>query len=410
MVSVRPFQFSGLPRFTKQQVALQESLAGYLSYRPFQPEFAALLEKLLSDLFKVPCHISSASIKTIRRADLSATLPQTGCIVVVGTAPAEQKILVEVGHATAALAVERLLGGTGEGESGSALRPLTDLETGVLSFPLLRVLSHFAQGWERGTELGLSLDAFASNVEQVGHVVEQAAEFVQLSFGLTLGNHNGYARIFLPETLVTQRFGKPVAQSGISPQDLAYMRQRLDSIGDQDLMARLTISKVDLQPVDIANVEAGDIIVLENHHLKQTPDGLTGDVFVTLGAGKNGGFVARLRNDESEAEQALLEVVKIVSQEQPVEKSMAAEEKPDNLPETEGLLRDIDASVVVELGRIRMNTAQVVRLRAGQVLRLTRGPNDPVDLVVNGKLFARGELIEVEGELGVRLTQVAGAQ
>ena len=86
-----------------------------------------------------------------------------------------------------------------------------------------------------------------------------------------------------------------------------------------------------------------------------------------------------------------------------------AEGSDENLAETEGLLRDIAAPVVVELGRIRMNAAQVVRLHKGQVLRLARGPNDPVDLVVNGKLFARGELIEVEGELGVRLVQIIGA-
>jgi flagellar motor switch protein FliM len=54
-----------------------------------------------------------------------------------------------------------------------------------------------------------------------------------------------------------------------------------------------------------------------------------------------------------------------------------------------------------------MTTAQVIRLRAGQILRLGRGPNDTVDLVVNNRVFARGELIEVDGELGVRLVQLA---
>lgn len=87
----------------------------------------------------------------------------------------------------------------------------------------------------------------------------------------------------------------------------------------------------------------------------------------------------------------------------------SATDSADNLNETQGLLRDVEAPVVVELGRIRMNAAQVTRLRAGQLLRIPRGPNDPVDLVVNGKLFARGELIEVDGDLGVRLLQVAGS-
>jgi flagellar motor switch protein FliM len=96
----------------------------------------------------------------------------------------------------------------------------------------------------------------------------------------------------------------------------------------------------------------------------------------------------------------------VVSDESQVLKAPRVE---DNLGETQGLLRDVAAPVVVELGRIQLSITQVARLRNGQILRLPRGPNDPVDLVVNGKLFARGELIEVDGELGVRLLQVTGA-
>ena len=95
--------------------------------------------------------------------------------------------------------------------------------------------------------------------------------------------------------------------------------------------------------------------------------------------------------------------------EQPEEIELAPTEVEDNLEETEGLLRDVEAPIVIELGRLQMNTAQVIRLKAGQVLRLPRRATDPVDLVVNDKVFARGELIEVDGELGVRLVQVTGA-
>jgi flagellar motor switch protein FliM len=59
--------------------------------------------------------------------------------------------------------------------------------------------------------------------------------------------------------------------------------------------------------------------------------------------------------------------------------------------------------VVVELGRIKTTAGDVVALRPGQILELRRAPNDPVDITVNGRLVAKGELVEVEGELGVRL-------
>ena len=50
----------------------------------------------------------------------------------------------------------------------------------------------------------------------------------------------------------------------------------------------------------------------------------------------------------------------------------------------------------------------VVGLRAGQVIELNRGPGEPVELSVNGKVVARGELVEVEGQLGVRILSLAG--
>ena len=75
----------------------------------------------------------------------------------------------------------------------------------------------------------------------------------------------------------------------------------------------------------------------------------------------------------------------------------------DNLAETEGLLNDVPLPVVVELGRIKTTAGDIVKLRPGHILELRRAPNDPVDITVNGKMVGKGELVEVEGELGVRL-------
>ncbi len=68
------------------------------------------------------------------------------------------------------------------------------------------------------------------------------------------------------------------------------------------------------------------------------------------------------------------------------------------------LLNDIPLHVAIELGRIAMSAEQVVALRSGQVINVGKGPNDGVDLSVNGKIVAHGELVEIEGQLGVRVT------
>ncbi len=76
------------------------------------------------------------------------------------------------------------------------------------------------------------------------------------------------------------------------------------------------------------------------------------------------------------------------------------------LAESANLLNDVAVSMVVELGRVGVSAADVVQLRPGQVIELSRSPGDPVDLVVDNKRIGRGELVEIEGELGVRILSI----
>ena len=63
--------------------------------------------------------------------------------------------------------------------------------------------------------------------------------------------------------------------------------------------------------------------------------------------------------------------------------------------------------ISVELGHIRARVEELSTWTAGAVLPLGRRPGDPVDLVCDGKIIARGEVVRVEGELGIRLLWVA---
>jgi len=165
MPKVRPFTFAGLPKITAEQAAVQESLATYLSYRPFQPGFAESLGAVLERHLKVPCGISVSEIRPVRPAELSVILPQTACLVVVGAAPEAHKILVDLDLVLAGFAIDKLLGGTGEG--GPILGPLTPIEEGVLSFIVLKVLKYVNEVPLNGRQLALTLDRFASKLGDV---------------------------------------------------------------------------------------------------------------------------------------------------------------------------------------------------------------------------------------------------
>ena len=72
-------------------------------------------------------------------------------------------------------------------------------------------------------------------------------------------------------------------------------------------------------------------------------------------------------------------------------------------------LADVEMLVTVELGRTRMNVADLLELGPGSVIELDRTAGSPIDLLVNGTLIARGEVVVIDEEYGIRLTEIVGS-
>jgi flagellar motor switch protein FliN/FliY len=72
------------------------------------------------------------------------------------------------------------------------------------------------------------------------------------------------------------------------------------------------------------------------------------------------------------------------------------------------LLHDVEMGVTAELGRTRMLVREVLDLVPGSVIELDRAAGSPVDVLVNGTLIARGEVVVIDEEFGIRITEVLG--
>jgi flagellar motor switch protein FliN/FliY len=70
------------------------------------------------------------------------------------------------------------------------------------------------------------------------------------------------------------------------------------------------------------------------------------------------------------------------------------------------LLLDIPLDVTVELGRARLELRELLALASGSVVELGKLAGEPLDVLVNGKLVARGECVVVNDKFGVRLTDI----
>jgi flagellar motor switch protein FliN len=77
---------------------------------------------------------------------------------------------------------------------------------------------------------------------------------------------------------------------------------------------------------------------------------------------------------------------------------------------TMSLLLDVDLPVSISFGKTHLAMRDVIKLTTGSIVELNRGVNEPVEVLVNGSLVARGEVVVVEGNYGVRILEIASRQ
>lgn len=72
------------------------------------------------------------------------------------------------------------------------------------------------------------------------------------------------------------------------------------------------------------------------------------------------------------------------------------------------MTENITIPLVIELGRKPMTLQQVGELQKDQVIELSQKPSDPVNLMISGKSIGQGELVEIEGQMGVKILSLSG--
>ena len=71
-----------------------------------------------------------------------------------------------------------------------------------------------------------------------------------------------------------------------------------------------------------------------------------------------------------------------------------------------GLIMDVPLEVTVELGRTAKSISEILNFAPGTIIELDRIAGEPIDVLVNGKLVAKGEVVVIEESFGVRVTEI----
>jgi flagellar motor switch protein FliN/FliY len=115
--------------------------------------------------------------------------------------------------------------------------------------------------------------------------------------------------------------------------------------------------------------------------------------------------------DRATIEELLLEQAPATKAGQPVIEDIELEPlvplDDDSSADTDiGLLLEVPLSISVELGRTSLTIRELLALGQGSILQLDRHAGEPVDVLVNGKRLARGEVVVIDEDFGIRVTEV----
>lgn len=225
----------------------------------------------------------------------------------------------------------------------------------------------------------------------------------------------GWARLLVGSEL---RLGIPPAPSPAATQRLWDRRTRLAP-------ARVTLHIEAgygfLPGRAVVGLAPGDVVVLDHFGPKPVTGG---PVWLRLGGGAytahlDGAGVTLLSsfNLRAQAEAHAMTTAQ-EAQAQTHDTAADADSKRDGAPtatgrttepapaQTEHLLRELPVQLTCEIGRVTLSAREVLELRPGAVLPVGRPLAGPVDLTAGGRVLARGELVDVEGEIGVRITEL----
>ncbi|HEX3011061.1 MAG TPA: flagellar motor switch phosphatase FliY [Syntrophomonadaceae bacterium] len=91
---------------------------------------------------------------------------------------------------------------------------------------------------------------------------------------------------------------------------------------------------------------------------------------------------------------------------QPVQFAALSGGGPTNMPQNIGLIMDVPLDVSVELGKTQKTIKEILELNQGSIIQLDKMAGEPVDLLVNGKLVAKGEVVVIDENYGIRITAI----
>jgi flagellar motor switch protein FliN len=392
-----------LPRFTARQLGLEQRIRRWVSDQALRGWLEWLEPRLGARVELGPPEILGRA-SGVRRPGLIAQFrwPALGTRLGIG-------LEVPLAHTI----VDRLLGY--DRPLSETRLQLTPVEWGIWTYLVMRVLEAHLHPGPPGDEpaagppwpLG-AWDILLDRVSPDPFDASGLGPIVTLRWPIRVGPTAGAARVWLPEPLLE-------LVPEVKPHPARTDLPAPPSSGLWSAVWRSEAGSVAM-PRGLGRLRIGGVLPLAGSRLAGTPQSPSGPIFLVCDLSEtdrrfvlpaepepgSGGRIVRLTGGMTAHHRSPENLPQGNSPEmntnapQPPAQDTAAESSPLDVPVT----------LTVELGKVNLTLNRLADIRPGDVLELGRHSREPVELTSGGRLVARGELILIDTELGIRVTNV----
>ncbi|UJR85915.1 FliM/FliN family flagellar motor switch protein [Sandaracinus amylolyticus] len=378
MPEATPFPFDRLPRVTRSEARALRRCARRLPIAQLAEAAASASEWLGTSPSFEPLPIEAWAPGT-----LAAVLIDPLCAVIAEPAsPLGARIAIEIEPRVAAAIVERVLGGGDDAPPHPGA--LTEAERGVLAYAIARALGPAAAGALRIATVVTTPEAVLLALGDRGGVC--------WPLRARLAGHAGIVRVWIPDAFLA----RTELASAPAPHAAA--------LGALDATIVIEGGRASLGARDVVGLAEGDVVILDDASAVPSASGLAGEVIarVRRGATRWRCVLEGAGGDATRVVVRAIEPHPPVGRRREEEIEMAQEEggATSRMLEAVG---DAPVELVVELARFEMPLAEIAALRPGEVLATGRALGERVVLRAGERTIALGELVEIEGEIGVRV-------
>lgn len=269
----KKYDFRSPKKFTKEQLKTLDSL---------NENFARLLSSYLSGILRVYSEISVLSIEEQRYFEYNNALPDSVLIGSINFKPedrhySEGMMLMDITKSMGYFFVDRLLGGTGEGND--LTRDYTEIELGILDNVLGKILSKLQESWSNYIDIDFKLSSIETNARLLQTFAPEDV-VVLIMFNMKVGDLTGMMNICIPAENLEEIIGNfSVRYTRSSKRQLiddAELRRQLifDELMDGDLEIKAILDEQEILLSDILQLQVNDVIPLGRN--------INSDIFITI--------------------------------------------------------------------------------------------------------------------------------